>query len=224
LGQKIMGWLIPTVLVGASIALIRWPFLTLDTTASAPTTAATLAGALIGAAAVFAGVQINEITRRGEAKIELEKKRRRVRAVLDNEFVRICVNLMQYASELSASLDCPGQTLDFGEPPPNPIFERLGSAMLCLPENEIDALCTFYGGLDATRREIRDESRAFNVMRILGHVHHDLTTAEEVTRKIWPTRKVQFRKDEQPHSLADKLKERADAIAEAMSGASRGRR
>jgi hypothetical protein len=122
---------------------------------------------------------------------------------------------MQYASELLESLNSPGQTVGFREPPPNPIFEDARLEILCLPEKEIDALCTFYGGLDATRREIRDESRAFNVLRILGHVHHDLITAEEVARKIWPNRRVQL-PGKQPCSLADKLKEQALAVSEAL--------
>ena len=85
--------------------------------------------------------------------------------------------------------------------------------MLCLlPETEIDALCTFYGGLDATRREIRAEG-AFNASKILGHVYHDLRVAEEVVRKVWPIRKVQFRGEQQAVSLADRLNEQATAIA-----------
>jgi hypothetical protein len=116
---------------------------------------------------------------------------------------------------LSKSLSYPGQTVGFKEPPPNPIFEDARLELLCLPEQEIDLLCTFYGGLDATRREIRDESRALNVFRILGNVRHDLIIAEEVARKIWPNRKVQL-SGEQPCVLADKLKEQAAAAAKAL--------
>jgi hypothetical protein len=152
-----LNWLIGTVLLCAGFAVIRWPFL-IDPTTNAPTTAATFAGALLGAAALFFGSQINEVIRRGDAKTQLQEWQRRVRAVLDNEFVRVCVNLIQYANDLSKSLSYPGQTVGFKEPPPNPIFEDARLELLCLPEQEIDVLCTFYGGLDATRREIRDES------------------------------------------------------------------
>jgi hypothetical protein len=210
-----LNWLIAAGLLSAGIAVIWWPSLTLDTTASAPTTAATLAGALFGAAALFAGAQINEISRRRDAEVELQNERGRVRAMLDNEFIRVCVNLMQYAHELSKSLNYEGQIAGFGEPLPNPIFESVRSELLCLPEAEIDVLCTFYSGLDATRREIRDESRAFNVYRILGHVHHDLKTAEEAARKIWPTRKIQSAGG-QLCVLADKLKEQADVVAKVL--------
>jgi len=75
-------------------AVIRWPFL-IDPTTNAPTTAATFAGALLGAAALFFGSQINEVIRRGDAKTQLQERQRRVRAVLDNEFVRVCANLIQ---------------------------------------------------------------------------------------------------------------------------------
>jgi len=120
---------------------------------------------------------------------------------LDNEFIRVCVNLMQEASDL---LQVRGSTLDFREPLTTPIFENLRSEMLCLPENEIDVLCTFYGGLDATRRLIRDETQAY-----------DLKTAEEVARKVWPSRKVQL-PGERPVVLAERLNEQAAAVAKEL--------
>jgi hypothetical protein len=157
-----LNWVIAAVLLAGGVLVIWWPFLIDPNLSSGPTTAATLAGALIGASALFAGAQINEYARRWEARIQQQNQQRRVRAILDNEFIRVCVNLMQEAGDLLKIRKESLYTLDFREPLPTPIFDDLKSEMLCLPENEIDALCTFYGGLDATRRLIRDENRALN--------------------------------------------------------------
>jgi hypothetical protein len=210
-----MNWVIAAGLLAAGLAVIRWPLLIDPDLSSGPAAAATLAGALFGAAALFAGAQINEVARRRDAEIELQNQQHRVRAILDNEFIRVCVNLMQEASDLSKVRQNSLCTLDFREPLPTPIFDDLKSEMLCLPENEIDALCTFYGGLGQTRRLIRDETRALGLASVLGHMLHDLRTAEEVARKVWPTRKVHL-PNEHAALLADKLREQAAAVAKAL--------
>ena len=209
-----LNWLIAAALVALGVAVIRYPFLIDPNLATAPTSAATFAGALFGAGALFLGNQFNEYWRRCEARDQLKNRQDSVRAVLDNEFVRVSVNHIRYARELLASLNCAGSTSFPKEPTPTPIFENLRQEMLCLPATEIDALCTFYGGLDATRREIKAD-HAFNVLRMLECVSNDLKAAEKVVKKVWPTRKVQF-PGGQPRSLADTLHEQVAAIAEKL--------
>jgi hypothetical protein len=196
------------------LLVIRWPSL-IDPESSGPATAATLAGALIGASAVFAGAQINEYARRQEARIQLQNQQRRARAIIDNEFIRVCLNLIEDAGVLVRLRKQSLRTMDFKEPLRTPIFDDLKSEMLCLPENEIDALFTFYAGLDATRRSMRDTSRAPSFYAVAKNMHLDLKAAEEVARKIWPTRKVQL-PGGQTVRLADNLSEQAAAVAKAL--------
>src|ERR1700758_5016355 len=79
---------------------MHWPRITGDTSPSALTTAATLAGALFGAAAIFGGAQINEATRQRIAAAQLQEQRARVRSALSNEFVRVSINMLQNATHL----------------------------------------------------------------------------------------------------------------------------
>lgn len=225
-----LNWLIAACLFFAGIAVIRWPHLTLDTASSAPTTAATLAGALFGAAALFMGSQINELQRQWRMKGDLQEQRRRVRAALSTEFVRISVNMMKNAtqllsiqrsqriSDLSTSMD-----LNVFAPLPSPVFDSLRGEILSLSEADIDVLYTFYSGLDATRRAISDASVLANsggsdmaIEGLLPHIRHDLQTAAEVARKIWPTRKVEP-PGEESYILAQALDKQAGAILSVLS-------
>ncbi|HUK07265.1 MAG TPA: hypothetical protein VLX09_05305 [Stellaceae bacterium] len=65
---------IAVVLLAAGLGVIHWPWLTGDATVSAPATAASLAGALFGAGALFLGAQINEYLRRQNEQQEAEDK------------------------------------------------------------------------------------------------------------------------------------------------------
>jgi hypothetical protein len=219
-------WLITAALVCVALAVIHWPYITGDTSSSAPTTAATLAGALFGAAAIFAGAQINEATRQRIAVAQLQEQRARVRSALSNEFVRVSINMLQNATQLllmrRSFLTQPSSLhfTDFDKfrPLPTPAFRALRIDILCLPEDEIDALCTFEGGLDATRRVIDEAALqaktgggALVIDRLLQNVAHDLETGAEVARKMWPSRKVQPPR-EPAYVLADGLKKQADTI------------
>ena len=97
-----LNWMIAVALVAAGFAVIKCPFVIDQNASTAPTSAATFAGALFGAGALFLGNQINEYWRRYEARDQLKSQQICVRAILDNEFVRVCVNHIQYGRELLA--------------------------------------------------------------------------------------------------------------------------
>jgi hypothetical protein len=198
--------LIAVALVIAGWAAMRWPDRVGDKDA-----AATLAGALFGAAALFAGSQVNEWDRREAVEEELEERRQGVRSALAPDFVRVCVNLIGNADILEAySSMCaskrsrehrafpPEFDLVGFAPPQGIAFERLTAEALRLPASEIQALVDFYGNIESTRATIGEIANMLaktgadtdqycqHIAHILSRYQRHLEDAIAVTRLCWP--------------------------------------
>lgn len=225
--QLILRWGNPVLtltLVALAWAAVRWPDAVGDKDA-----AATLAGALFGAAALFAGAEISAWNRKVEEKKKLAQERRRVRAALAPEFVRICANEIDATGRLLRlfSTSHSSQRVDSMDPErfipiPSPVFEKLTEEVLCLEEAEIDALFVFYGGLARTRNAIREGAVRYSgvlnllfAQEMLGHMQHDLETAATVAQYVWPSRVIQM-PGEEAESLTDRLRRQATAVDKAL--------
>jgi hypothetical protein len=170
---------VAVLLVAFGAAAMRWSSAIGDKGA-----AATLAGALFGAAALFAGSEINEWSREAADREESEKTQRRVRSALAPEFVCVCINLIGFSSGLATyskffstewkkaqkkgnqkSFDPGSFELTNFIPPPAPWFEQLHVNALCLPEHELEALSNFYGHLQITRLTIQEMAAMLKTTR-----------------------------------------------------------
>jgi hypothetical protein len=140
--------LIAALLAAFGLAAMHWPDSIGDKSA-----AATLAGALFGAAALFAGSEINQWRQQLAEKNELEERQRKVRSALGPEFARICMNIGSFAHALAennelfraALVDHKDEepknfNLLLFVPPEALVFDQLSSEALVLPESEIDAI------------------------------------------------------------------------------------
>lgn len=220
-----LNWLIALALVVIAVAVVQWPGTVGDKDA-----AATMAGALLGAASLFIGAEIGAWRKRSASKDALDEERSRVRAALAPEFVRVTVNGMELAKRLLRLYEAleegqdgaPTGTEQF-MPLPSPVFDTLRRETLCLPAEEIDALATFYGGLERTRETVRRgvaRSQGIAnlplVRELLGDVQHDFQMAAIVAQRVWPARKTEMPNEPEPRLLADRLKEQAAAIAKAV--------
>lgn len=214
---RAINWVIAFLLFVVGLVVIRCPNLI-----GSKEAAATLAGALFGAAALFVGAEISKLDQRARAKEDFEEKRRRIRVALTAELVGICVKHIESAKFFreSAKLLSEGtgssRNIDFDRYlPPEPfVYQALLTQITSLTEAEIDALATFYGNLDRTRKLLLECKNSGVVLRLLnaemlaGSFEHDCSTADNVVTLLAPTRKIQ-KEGEQPILLAELLRNTA---------------
>ena len=205
-------WLIVLALVGTGVALIRSPSLI-----GAVDAAASLAGALFGAAAIFAGTEITKRDQRAREKADLLERQRRLRTALMVELVRISVNHMESAKffDSAAKERSQGQSsptaIDLTHYLPEEpfIYEALLTQIPLLPEAEIDALATFYGGLGLTRKAIR-ESNGLGLLKareLANSCAFDCEQAANVVALFAPERKIHRPGEDQPVLLIEALRD-----------------
>ncbi|MDE1902115.1 MAG: hypothetical protein KGI37_10820 [Alphaproteobacteria bacterium] len=200
------------ILVGLGILFIRHPFI--DDKGAA----ATLVGALWGAAAILLGNGLNRHYEQAEEKEELQEKQNNLRALLMTEIVRIMINHMestrlfvtahQISTGISPQIECLSHV-----PADAVIFDSLVREIICLPKREIDALATFYGNLEMTRKLLRETAanggaEVLAASRIAGAMQHDCAVAAEVVTFLAPQRKIQTTNGT-PELLIDLLRKAA---------------
>ena len=216
-------WLIASLLVLAGYGVIRWHASLEGLDISA---ASSLAGALFGASALFVGAEINKWDQRSRAQIDLEEKQRRVRSALLPELVRISVNHIESAKYFRMAVEeisSRGGLVDMGIHVASPevpfIYNALLTQITLLQEREIDALGTFYGGLNQTREAVRQCSSTNTHLRLLDAKHlanmfaHDCGIAAEVIELLAPHRKVVLPGKSEPVLLSESLKKQAAATS-----------
>ena len=197
---KIANWTVAAILIVLGIAAIRWSELFGSTEG-----AASLAGALFGAAAVFVGAEISRIDKRANEKRELEARQHRLRTALTAELVGICVNHMESAKLFRSAVQAIANgthvgTIDLDRymPPEAPIYRALLNEITALAEKEIDALTTFYSGVAVTQRTIRELQRAggpltlFNAENLAGSFEHGCAVGATLFSRLAPDRKIQM--------------------------------
>ena len=212
--RSLINWAIAILLVIVGLVVIRCPSLI-----GSGESAATLAGALFGAAALFVGAAINRWDQRIRNVEDFEEKRRRIRIALTAELVGICVNHMESARffresfQILSSGTVPSGDVDFDRYlPAEPfVYQALLTQITSLTEAEIDALATFYGNLERTRKVLLECKKSGATLRLLdagmlaNHCEHDCSTAAKVITLLAPTRKIQ-KEGEQPVLLAELLR------------------
>lgn len=205
-------WIIVLTLAGIGIVLIRFPLLIGPIDA-----AASLAGALFGAAAIFAGTEITKQDQRAREKSDLLEKQRRLRAALMVELVRISVNHMESAKlfDLAARERSQGQSsptipdLTHYLPEEPFVYQALLTQVPLLPEAEIDALATFYGNLGLTRKAIH-ENNGLGLLRareLANSCALDCEQAANVVALFAPERKIFRPGEHRPVILVEALRD-----------------
>lgn len=200
------------ILVGFGVLLLYHPLIN-DKGASA-----TLVGALWGGSAILLGNGLNRRYEHKKAAEELEERRSNLKTLLMTEIVRIMIqhvdNLKSLRRIEKSVHTIKSSTLSSYIPRDSDLFNRFGATILCLPEKEIDALATFYGNLNITRKSILDwvskdtDLLGFQLSEIINNMKHDCEIATKVISLLAPNRKIQLAEKE-PILLVDVLKKAA---------------
>ena len=222
--HRIIAW-IDLVLFIALIAVGLWVVRGHPWSLDAPS-AASLAGALFGGAAVLLGNWINRSNERHKSAMELGKKSATLKAMIAAELVNLTAGLLDSKRIMDAgitSLKAGGGgvgQLDMSQYLPRhmPFTESLGVELLTLETPAVDALATLLLNLAQTRQSM--ESHAEIVKATFGlsmttatslsnGLAHDMTVLAEVFEHVAPTRKLKLPGEQQPELVTEILKKAA---------------
>ena len=200
---RIVGLIDPVLLV-ALIASGIW-FVAFHPWGLDPSAAASLAGALFGGAAVLLGNWINRANSRYQIFREMEDRRVKLKALIGAELVNVAVGLtvakkLMDAAIVSAMAQGPVPTqfdMTPYQPRAMPFTDSLGTELLFLEHQAIDALTTLRSNLAITQQEM-DEITAgtpFGLLKATTLSHglgHDMGILAETLEHIAPARKLTF--------------------------------
>lgn len=188
--------------------------------------AASLAGALFGAAAILLGNWINRFNELREASADLKRRSAALKTLIAAELVNLTAGLLDSKRMVDAAI----RTIQVGGPAPGqidlndyfprgmPFMESLGVELLLLESKAIDTLTTLHANLAQTRRTMESYAQiakapaglsrptATKISQSLGH---DMEILAEAFEHIAPTRKFQLPGEDQPKMVVDVLKKAA---------------
>jgi hypothetical protein len=170
-----------------------------------PSAGASLAGALFGGAAVLLGNWINRATSRHRTIRETEDRRIKLKTLIAAELVGVAVGLIGAKKLMDAAIIssmAQGSVatkldMDRYRPRAMPFTESLGTELLLLEHQAIDALTTLRSNLAITQHEM-DEITAgatFGLLKattLSNGLGHDMTVLAETLERIAPTRKLRL--------------------------------
>lgn len=190
---------------------------------------ATLVGALIGAAAVFAGNWINRLNESLRAATELEARRTQMKTLITAELVDVAAGLIgahRYIRAALSAVQSSGGTVQLDvsrySPREMAITDRLGSDLLLLELPALDALATLRANLAITRRQMEDagdrEGGAWltDIAGLATGVRHTIEVLAGTFAHIAPTRQLQL--PGSPPELASTVLQHIARVDEAGAG------
>lgn len=168
-------------------------------------TAAALAGAMFGSAALLLGNWINRSNERYKAESELIERVEKLKELIAAELVDVASGLLSAKQYIDAvgSTGTVIKTLDLsGHQPRLMLFTNsLGTELLTLEKSEIDALATLRSNLALTRQAMNEITASTNVglLKVIAlsvEIGHDMAILSEVFEHIAPKRKLQMMEKE----------------------------
>lgn len=200
---RIVGWselVLFVALIGCGIWFVASHPWGLDASA-----AASLAGALFGGAAVLLGNWINRANSRHQNVREMESRRMKLKALIAAELVNVAAGLISAKELMDAAIisakaqgSVPTQfDMSRYRPRAMPFTDSLGTELLLLEHQAIDALTTLRSNLAVTRQDM-DEITAGATFTLLkatalsNGLGHDMTILAKALERIAPTRKLQL--------------------------------
>ena len=186
-----------------------------------PSAAASLAGALFSGAAVLLGNWINRANSSHQNFREMDERRKKLETLIAAELVGVAVGLIDAKKLMDAAIVsamAQGSVatrldLDRYRPRAMPFTESLGTELLLLEQQAIDALTTLRSNLAITQHEM-DEITAGAIFGLLkattlsNGLGHDMTVLAETLESIAPRRKLRLAGKE-PELAIDILKRAA---------------
>lgn len=220
MAYRIVSW-IDLVLFATLIGFGLWVVQARPWSLDSPS-AASLAGAVFGGAAVLLGNWINRSNERHKAATEQEQKVGNLKALIAAELVNVAAGLIGSKrlfdagiTSLQAGGPAGGQIdIDLYLPRDMPFTDSLGVELLILERPAVDALTTLRANLEQTKREMeecRPGLRAtmglamLTATRISDGLGHDMTILAEVIGHIAPDRKWKMSEQQEPQLLSDIL-------------------
>ena len=188
-------WVLFLMLIAAGLATVVWRPWQLDVAS-----AASLAGALFGGAAVLLGNGINRLNERRKALHDLSERRAKLKTIIAAELVNVAAGLFDAKKILDAHLTSAkaGKTADRIDmrlylPREMSFTEGLGVELLLLEVPAVDVLSTLRSNLEHTRRAMNVDELSINTaMRLSYAIAHNMTVLAEAFKHIAPERKLQF--------------------------------
>lgn len=202
--EKYKNYLLPAFLIILAIFVLKFPaifFLSTDISA-----AASLSGALIAAAAIFVGNQINiNATNEIKAK-EIEEEKESIRYILMSEMVPIFIRHVREAKQyidLCQLISRGDQTTlswstYYQILKPN-IYYSLTKELIKLPVREADALVTLYSQMGDTQKSLDDLFQSnvgtisyLTAQKLANQLSADCRAAAKVVQFIAPLREIKL--------------------------------
>jgi len=178
---------------------------------------ATLVGALFGAAAVLAGNWINRVRTQRQADRVLEERRAKLQVLIAAELVNVAVGLMSGKEYTDAAVTSgragaalPNAVdLSLYLPRAMPFTDSLGTELLVLDAQTVDALSTLRSSLIATRAQMQDAGQEGRMGLLRAEAlsngqAHSMGVLVDVFKRVAPDRKFQ-REGELPELVSDML-------------------
>lgn len=171
------------------------------------TDASTLAGALIGGAAVLLGNFINRLHTITESEAAARLRVANLKTLIAGELVNVTAGLLDSKTlvdsaigQINAGGPPPGQIdLTKYAPRPMPFTDGLGEKLLELDQKSVDAIVTLRSNLSETRRTMHEEATLARATmglslttatKLSNAVAHDLSVLIVAFEHIAPTRKL----------------------------------
>lgn len=222
--RRAMGW-IDLLLCVALVSAGIWVIACLPLGLKADS-AASLAGAMFGAAAVLLGNWISRSNEQHKAAADLERRSAALKTLIAAELVNLTAGLLDSKRMMDAAIrtiraggPAAGQ-IDLSEylPRSMPFTESLGVELLLLDGKAIDALTTLRANLAQTRRTMESNAKIVKATfglswliatQISQGLGHDMSILAEVFEHVAPTRKLQLPGEDRPRLVIDVLKNAA---------------
>jgi hypothetical protein len=209
------------ILIGFGLWVVHTRPWTLDAAS-----AASLAGAVFGGAAVLLGNWINRSYEREKAASERSVKTGNMKALIAAELVNVAAGLLDSKRLFDAGIMSiraggpPGGQIEIGLylPRDMPFTNGLGIDLLSLDGVAVDALTTLRSNLAQTKRSIEEAAPVLGAtmglslltaMRISNGLGHDMTVLAEAIGHIAPGRKWKMAEDQEPRLVSQILMEAA---------------
>lgn len=170
-----------------------------------PASAAALSGAVYGGAALLLGNWINRVSEWRRITAEAAQRIEKLKALIAAELVDVAIGLMaakQLMDAVITSLNAGGTvspTLDMKRYRPRlmSLTDSLGSELLMLDAETIDALATLRTNLAISRRTMGETTLNANfsllkAIELSNAVGHDMSVLSHSIQLIAPNRKLQF--------------------------------
>lgn len=167
--------------------------------------ASALAGALFGGGAVLLGNWISRVNSGRQNRLEIEERRIKIEALIAAELVGVATSLIHAKKLMDAAIgsattqgSVPTQ-IDLSRYRPNAMSytDSLGTELLLLDRQSIDALATLRSNLAITLQEMDEISAGANfgllkATSLSNALGHDMSVLANTFERIAPARKLQF--------------------------------